>query len=58
LQRPSDRQIHALGERAKGFYEGAAGLDELAADIFRLPQDRSAFAEAMSKESQALFTLG
>jgi hypothetical protein len=55
--RPGDRQIHPLGERAQGPYEPAQGLYERApvlyesaAAIFRLPQDRSALAKALSKE--------
>jgi hypothetical protein len=46
-----DRQVHRLGERAQGRCERAAVLYELAAAIFRLPQVRSAFAEALSKKA-------
>jgi hypothetical protein len=52
-----DRQIHPLYPRAQGLYERAAVLYEFAAAIFRLPQDRSVFAEALSKQSSARFTL-
>jgi hypothetical protein len=52
-----DRQTHPLYERAQGLYERAAVLYERAAvlyesaaAIFRLPYDRSVFAEALSKE--------
>jgi hypothetical protein len=50
-----DRQIHPLGERAQGLYERAAVLYGSAAAIFRLPQDRSALAEALSKQPQVRY---
>jgi hypothetical protein len=51
LRRAWTRQVHRLGERAHVLYERAAVLYESAAAIFRLPQGRSAFAEALSKEA-------
>jgi hypothetical protein len=53
LQRPSDRQVHAVGERNDGPSSRVAVLYESGAVLFPLPHDRSAFAEALSEESPA-----
>jgi hypothetical protein len=50
MQRASDRQVHALGERAQGLYSRAAVIS-------RLPQDRSALAQALYEEAEARCTL-
>jgi hypothetical protein len=50
VQRASDLQVHALGERAQDLYSRAAVIS-------RLPQDRSALAQALYKEAEARCTL-
>jgi hypothetical protein len=53
VQRPSDRQVHPLCERAQDLCGRAVVLYESAAVISLLPQGQRVFAEALSKEAEA-----